>query len=134
MTTNDARRSGAPLWVVATTIWLVSCQSLPTGPSLAEVSIAPPTLRTTTGNPGLCCCRVVSLATNLNDVAVDVTVTFAAFNVLQREPFASTVFFIPELPPRQTRAIDAPGFLTPCDAINHVKYEVSVKGRAFPPG
>jgi hypothetical protein len=76
------------------------------------------------------------VVTNNNTVPVHVTIKFDAFQTqTSPDPFASAIYFIEDLQPRATHAVDASGFLIPCNAINLqlLRKEVSVRGVAFPP-
>ena len=112
---------------------VAGCHSTPAGPSLSAVSLTAPRLSPTTGNSALCCCRVGSVATNGTRETVHLTIKFSAFNALQNDPFASIVYFIPNLLPGASSPVDAPGFVVPCVNIDRVLYELSVKGLGSPP-
>jgi hypothetical protein len=121
----------------------VACEDFQTGPSLSAIAIEQ-ALVSTTDNPSICCCRVTGTVTNNNDVAVHVTITWAAFENAQAvEPFARIVHFINDLQPSQVKSFDtlpefngpgASGFLVPCSAIGDLRREVDVNGLVFPTG
>ncbi len=113
--------------------WLASCRGLPTGPSLSNVVVRNVALKATTGNTALCCCRVTASAENNNRVPVHVTIKFSALDGVKADPIATILYFVPDLEPGSTRAVDAAGFIFPCNAIRDLKTEVDVKGIAFPP-
>jgi hypothetical protein len=115
-----------------------ACEDSPTGPSLTNVTVQNLSLASTTGNPGLCCCRVVGSARNANTVPVHVTIKFEAHDQPNSEPLSTILFFIKDLQPGATAPIDAPGFIFPCatlpSGIGNVRTEIEVRGIAFPPG
>ncbi len=99
-------------------------------------------LTPTTADPNLCCCRVTGTVTNGNEVAVHVTIKWAAFESREAvEPFARILHFIDNLQPSEVRAFATPnnglgasGFLVPCPSIAVLRREVDVNGLAFPAG
>lgn len=106
----------------------------PTGPSLADVQLSGITTAPTTGDRSLCCCRVVGTATNRNGVAVHATLKFSAYQTATAaEPLSTLIYFIKDFQPGATHAIDAPGFIFPCNVINNLKTEVEVRGISSPP-
>lgn len=109
-----------------------ACRGLPAGPSLSNVTVGALSLESTTGNPGLCCCRVVGRVSNSNEVAVHATLKFTALDD-RGESVATILHFVPDLEPGAARDIDAHGFIVPCQAINQLTTEVDVKGITFPP-
>lgn len=109
-----------------------ACRGLPAGPSLSNVTVGSLTLESTTGNPGMCCCRVVGRVTNGNDVAVHATLKFTALDS-RGESVATIMHFVADLEPGADRDIDAHGFIVPCAAIDRLTTEVDVKGIAHPP-
>jgi hypothetical protein len=111
----------------------VACRGLPAGPSLSAVTVSQLTLEPTIGNTAQCCCRVVGTVTNGNDVPVHATFKFSAIGDDAEDPLATILFFASDLEPRGVRAIDAHGFIFPCNAIKQLKTEVDVKGITFPP-
>ncbi len=113
--------------------WLAACERVPIGPSLAGVTLKSIALQPTVGNPQLCCCHVVGTATNTNTVPVHVTIKFAAYDGRETDPLSRIVYFIKDLEPGATHAIDAAGFLFPCSVIKDLKTEVDVKGITYPP-
>ena len=117
---------------VALALAIGACRGLPAGPSLSNVSVGSLTLESTTGNPGLCCCRVVGRVSNQNEVAVHATLKLTALDN-RGESIATILHFVPDLEPGASRDIDAHGFIVPCSAINQLSTEVDVKGIAFPP-
>jgi len=116
----------------AAALALAACRGLPAGPSLANLTVGTLSLASTTGNPGLCCCRVVGQVTNQNDVAVHATLKLTALDS-QGDSIETVLHFVPDLEPGATRDIDAHGFVVPCTAINQLTTEVEVKGITFPP-
>jgi hypothetical protein len=109
------------------------CESPPVGPSLANVTVTGVGLRATVGDAALCCCRAIGTATNRNTVPVHVSVKFAGYDGRSAEPLSTIFYFIKDLQPGASHAIDAPGFVVPCSAITDVKVEVDVKGISYPP-
>ncbi len=109
-----------------------ACRGLPDGPSLADVTVGTLSLASTTGNSGLCCCRVVGQVTNQNDVAIHATLKLTALDS-RGESIETILYFVPDLEPGATRDVDAHGFIVPCDAISQLTTEVDVKGITFPP-
>jgi hypothetical protein len=97
------------------------------------VSVNGISLQSTTGNPGLCCCRVVATIANDNTVPVHATIEFSAFDGIRSDAIATILHFVPDLEPRTSRPIDAAGFIFPCTAIRELKTEVEVKGITHPP-
>jgi len=126
------------LFVGLSALALTACEDSPLGPSLSAVPVSNLGLRSTTGNPGLCCCHVTGIARNNNTVPVHVTIKFAAFPTNDPEPLSTILYFIKDLQPGATHQIDAPGFVFPCSTfpsgIQNVRTEVEVKGITFPPG
>ena len=120
----------AVLIVIA--IVAAACRGLPAGPSLSDVTVGSLSLEPTIGNPGLCCCRVVGTVANNNDVSVHATLKIDALDG-QGESLARILYFVPDLEPRTSRAVDAHGFIFPCAAIQQLKTEVDVKGITYPP-
>jgi hypothetical protein len=122
---------------VAAVLSVSACRQPPTGPSLADVTVENIALRPTTGNAGLCCCRIAANVINQNTVPVHVTLKFWAFgegSSLDEDDAISAIFhFVPDLEPSTSRPIDAAGFIFPCSAIRQVKTEVDVKGITYPP-
>lgn len=125
--------------VGACAVGVGGCEDAPVGPSLSSVTLSNLSLRSTTENPGLCCCHVVGTARNGNSVPVHVTIKFAAFNRPEpgADPLSTILYFIKDLQPGATHAIDAPGFVFPCttlpSGIGNVRTEIEVKGITFPP-
>jgi hypothetical protein len=115
----------------------VGCEDSPVGPSLSNVPVSNLSLRSTTGNPGLCCCHVTGTARNDNSVPVHVTIKFEAHNRPDSDPLSTILYFIKDLQPGASHNIDAPGFIFPCttlpSGIGNVRHSVEVKGIAYPP-
>lgn len=111
---------------------LAACRGLPAGPSLSNVTVGSLTLEPTIGNPGLCCCRVVGTVANNNEVPIHATLKIDALDA-QGESMARILYFVPDLEPRTSRAVDAHGFIFPCASIRQLKTEVDVKGITYPP-
>lgn len=111
-----------------------SCESLQTGPSLSNVVLSAFTKEPTTDqrDSSLCCCRAVGTATNRNIVPIYLSINFSAVD-LRGAIISSALYFSPDIPPGQTAAIDAPGFIFPCNAISHFNAEVKVRGLTEPP-
>lgn len=118
---------------LAVAVLISSCRGVPTGPSLANITVAPLSLQPTIGDPSLCCCRVVGSATNTNRIPVHATFKFTAFDGERQQPISSILFFIPDFRPGTERPIDAHGFIFPCNVIKELKTELEVKGLTFPP-
>jgi hypothetical protein len=112
---------------------LAGCQKLPTGPTLERIQLSGIQLQPTTTDDTLCCCHVKATTLNTNDVAVHLTIVFAAFDDVSTEPLQRIVHFVKDLQPNTPTPIEAPGFLLPCSAIKQLKTEVTVRGVAFPP-
>lgn len=129
--------AGLVFAVVLGTFALSGCEGTPDGPSLADTPLTNVGLRPTLANdPTACCCHVTGVVSNKNSVPVDVTIKFAAFKTsTSPDPFASIVYFVEDLQAGASHAVDAPGFLIPCTAIDLslLRREVSVRGVAFPP-
>ncbi len=112
--------------------WAAACARTPVGPSLAGVTLQNVTLQPTAGDRTLCCCHAVGTARNTNAVPVHVTITFAAYDGRQSEPLSRILYFIKDLEPGGSHAVDAPGFLYPCAVIRDLKWEIDVKGVTYP--
>jgi hypothetical protein len=113
--------------------WLSGCQGLPVGPSLKSVTVSPMPIgkSTTTGDPALCCCHASGTVTNANTVGVKATFQFKAID-LQGKDISTVLYFVDNLGVGQTKPIDAPGFLVPCNAISTIKTDIEVKGLTTP--
>jgi hypothetical protein len=122
--------AGAAMACLAT-LWLAGCHG-PVGPSLDNVTFQNVALQPTAQNSALCCCHVVGSVTNGNSVGVHVTVKFVAYDGQRSDPLSSLIHFLPDLRSGETRTIDAPSFLLPCDLIKDLKKEVEVKGLTSP--
>lgn len=120
------------LVLMALVLSAAACRGLPAGPSLSNVTVGALTLEPTIGNPGLCCCRVVGTVANNNEVSIHATLKIDALDD-RGESMARILFFVPDLEPRTSRAVDAHGFIFPCSAIRQLKTEVDVKGITYPP-
>lgn len=143
-------------WVIAASWLLGSCETVPAGPSLSNVTFAPaiespagwrssqlPTIKDLRGapDPTVCCCHVTGTITNGNSVPIHVLIRFAAIDVLSQQ-IGQIVFFERDLQPGVSQRIDgppdpnhvdgAPGFLLPCRSIDHVNYQLDVSS-AGPP-
>ena len=138
MSRTGLLRCCAWLFACLSALALAACEDSPVGPSLSAVQLSNMSVRSTTGNPGLCCCRVTGIARNDNSVPVHVTIKFAAFPFNDPEPLSTILYFIKDLQPGATHQIDAPGFVFPCSTFpsgfQNVRTEVEVKGITFPPG
>jgi hypothetical protein len=135
---------------------LVSCETVPAGPSLSNVTFTP-SIQTATGwkasqkptvldvnmkalDPTVCCCHVTGTITNGNSVPVHVILTFAAMTAqntgVGAVPGATAppqiVYFEKDLPAGASDTIEAPGFLFPCAAIDHVDYQLNVSSVGLP--
>ena len=133
MTTNAPTHALAAVMCATALLGVAGCRGLPAGPSLSDVTLSNIALQSTTGNPALCCCRIVGAATNNNAVSVHVTLKFSAFDGVIADPISKILFYIPDIPPGASRQIDAPGFVYPCQIIKRLTTEVDMKGIAFPP-
>ena len=120
------------LLLLVATIGMLACQELPLGPSLQEFELTDIKGQPTVGNAGLCCCRVVGTARNRTTVPLHATIQFAGFDGAGRE-ISKILYFIQDLAPGSSSAIDAPGFVVPCNAINRFTWEVKVRGVTYPP-
>lgn len=136
------------LWVIAAS-WLVgSCETVPAGPSLSNVTLAPavdsvagwrasqlPTVfvrgSTTVLDPTVCCCHVRATIRNGNSVPTHVLIRFSAMNA-QNTSIGQIVFFEKDLQAGASHAIEAPGFLLPCASIDHVNYQLDVSSVGLP--
>jgi hypothetical protein len=120
---------------LASVLLVAGCAEVtPTGPSLSDVQLSGITTAPTAGDRSLCCCRVVGTATNRNSVPVHATLKFSAFQTpTAAEPLSTLIYFIKDFQPGATHAIDAPGFIFPCNVVNNLKTEVEVRGISFPP-
>lgn len=107
---------------------------MPTGPSLSNIVVNGFTKQPTidSADPSLCCCRAVGTVTNRNTVAIYVSITLSAFDA-RGNTIEKVLFFVPDVAPGQTASIVAPGFLVPCNAIDHFSPEVQVRGLTEPP-
>jgi len=114
-------------------LWIAACARTPVGPSLAGVTLQNVALQPTLGDRNLCCCHVVGTVRNANSVSVHVTITFAAYDGQKAEPLSRILYFIKDLEPGQAHSVDASGFLYPCAVIKDLKWEIDVKGIAYPP-
>jgi len=76
---------------------------------------------------------VAATVENHNSVGVHATVKFSAMDGQDTDPLATILHFLPDLTPRESRDIDAAGFVFPCTAIQRVRTEVDVKGLTSPP-
>ena len=90
----NRRRFGVSAVVLVLIVLLGGCNGLPTGPSLANISVGPLALEPTAGDPAVCCCRVTGKARNLNAVPVHATFKFSAFDGERQQPISRIVFFI----------------------------------------
>lgn len=111
----------------------MSCNNLPTGPSLSDVALTDVRLQPTTGDASFCCCRATGMATNNNTTPVHVTVKFSAFDGNDPLPLATVIYFIDGLQPQAQHRIESSGFLFSCARIAQLKSEVDVRGLASPP-
>jgi hypothetical protein len=109
------------------------CNSSIVGPSLLDVTVSAPVTVPSGTNRALCCCRVTGTAVNNNAVPVHVTLKYKAFDGLREDPLATVIYFIKDLQPGATHAIDASGVLYPCNEVQSVQMEVNVRGITFPP-
>ena len=110
-----------------------SCNEVPTGPSLANISVGPLSLASTAGDNNVCCCRVVGTVKNLNQVPVSATFTFTAFDADRTRPISKVLFFINDFRAGTERPIDAHGFVYPCAIIKDLATELDVRGLTAPP-
>lgn len=154
-------RVGAAIVVlaaVAVSLPLMSCESVPVGPSLVNVTFSGlngsaiqtnagwrvaqlPTVflsaGTTVRDPTVCCCHIRGTVSNGNSVPVHVILQFAAMTPNQTE-LARIVNFAQDLQPGATYRFPddgagAAGFLLPCAQIDHVNYQLNVTSLAPPP-
>lgn len=130
--TRWARQVG--LWLLLVTAgWCVSgCQPLPIGPTLTDFELSGIAGRSTTGNAALCCCHVVGTATNRTTVPLHATIKFTGSDAQGKE-ISTILYFIQDLAPGSSHAIDAPGFIVPCTAVSRYSWEVKVRGITYPP-
>jgi hypothetical protein len=136
------------LWVIATSWLMASCETVPAGPSLSNVTLSPavdtvagwkasqlPTVftrgSTTVLDPTVCCCHVRGTIRNGNSVPLHVLIRFSARDA-RDESLSEIVFFERDLPAGASNEIKganeqgAPGFLLPCASIDHLKYQLDV--------
>lgn len=121
-----------PVVVCAAALTVAGCQSLPTGPSLTAFEITNIAGQPTIGDRSLCCCHVVGTATNRTTVPLHATITFSGFDTRDKE-ISKIVYFMQDVAPGQTRNINAPGFIVPCNAITRFSWEVKVRAVTYPP-
>src|SRR5260221_5533735 len=128
------RYSIRTLMLLALAASMAACDNLTPGPSLSNVTLSAFGKEPTTDqrDPSLCCCRATGTATNRNAVPVYISITFSDFDA-KGTALQKALFFLPDVAPGQTAAIDAPGFLAPCNAIDHFTAEVKVRGLTDPP-
>jgi hypothetical protein len=133
-TVSSGLRIGArTLCLLALVVGLfAACQELPVGPSLQDFDLTDIKGTPTTGNATLCCCRVTGTARNRTTVPLHATIQFAGLDSAGRE-ISKILYFIQDLAPGATSAIDAPGFVVPCAAISRYTWEVKVRGLTYPP-
>jgi hypothetical protein len=138
MSRTGLSRCCAWLFVGVSALSLAACEDSPVGPSLSAVRLSNMSLRSTTGNPGICCCRVTGIARNENTVPVHATIKFEARPFNDPDPLSTILYFIKDLQPGATHQIDAPGFVFPCNTFpsgfQNVRTEIEVRGITFPPG
>jgi hypothetical protein len=144
------------LWVLLACVTILgSCETVPAGPTLANVSFTPavdtpsgwlvsqlPTVRNRAGtalDPTVCCCHVRGTITNRNSVPVHVRLRFAAMTAENTgvgagpgETGPQILFFQPDLQPGESKQIEAPGFILPCASIHHVNYQMDVSSVGVP--
>jgi hypothetical protein len=120
------------LFVCAAAFGVAACQSLPTGPSLTAFEITNISGQPTIGDRSLCCCHVVGTATNRTTVPLHATITFSGFDTRDKE-VSKILYFIQDIAPGQSRTINAPGFIVPCNAISRFSWEVKVRAITYPP-
>jgi hypothetical protein len=126
----------------------ISCESVPAGPTLSNVSFTPaietsagwrasqlPTVRLGNGalDPTVCCCHIRGTLRNANSVPVHVIITFAAQNPLnQQVQDARVVYFASDLQAGASANIEVPGLLFACVDIDHVTYQLNVSSVGVP--
>ena len=110
------------------------CENLSPGPSLTNISVSAFGKEATTDqkDPSLCCCRATGSVTNKNSVPVYVTMTLTALD-LKGSAIEKVIYFVPDLSPGHTTAIDVPGFFVPCNGIGGFVPEITVHGLTEPP-
>lgn len=154
---RSRRPLGVAIAVCALSVLVVSsgCETVPVGPSLANVTFAGlngaqiqtnagwrqsqlPTvfLSNTVRDPTVCCCHIRGSVTNGNSVPVHVVMQFGAMSANETE-LVRIVNFAPDLQPGATYQLplDGPGaagFLLPCSSIDHVNYQLNVSSLAPP--
>lgn len=113
---------------------LPGCREADPGPDLAvEVPRESLAFQPTTGDPALCCCRIVGRVINPSTVAVHVTLRFRAFEPGQSEPSGTAIDFLATVLPQEERQIEATGLLKPCDTYERfVLEDIDVNGVWFP--
>ena len=154
---RDRSQLCAGIAIGALSLVLASCETVPIGPSLVNVTFSGlngaaiqtnagwrvsqlPTVfasnSTTVRDPSVCCCHIRGTVSNGNSVAVHVIVQFAAMTPGDTE-IARIVNFAQDLQSGATYRIpdDGPGaagFLLPCVSIDHVNYQLNVSSLAPP--
>ena len=156
---NRQSRVGAAVAAIALSavaLLLVSCDSVPVGPSLTNVTFSGlngaqiqtnpgwrasqfPTvvLSNLVRDPSVCCCHIRGTVSNGNTVPIHVIMQFAAMTPNQTE-LARIVNFAQDVPAGGALRLPddgagAAGFLLPCDQIDHVNFQLNVSSLAPPP-
>jgi hypothetical protein len=121
-------------------LFIASCETVPAGPSLSNVTFTPavetvagwkasqlPTVRDLRGvlDPTVCCCHVRGTIRNGNSVPTHVVIRFAAMDAKNTQ-IGQIVYFEKDLQSGTSDTIEAPGFLMPCASIDHVNYQLDV--------
>jgi hypothetical protein len=126
-TSRDSYRSWG-LGLLA--LLLAAACASPTGPPLTVevrtptgdlIPPATPVLQSTTGDPAICCCRVVGTVANLSTVAVHITLQFEAFAGTDPEPTGTAIDFLEAVPAMTDGPYNAVGFVQPCSDIDRVE-------------
>jgi hypothetical protein len=160
MQSHNRNRLGAAVAIVcvsALALVSVTCDSVPVGPSLTNVTFSGlngasiqtnagwrasqfPTvvLNNLTRDPSVCCCHIRGSVTNGNSVPVHVIMQFSAMPPDNSRELARIVNFAQDLQPGASYRLPddgagAAGFLLPCNPIDHVNFQLNVTSLAPPP-
>jgi hypothetical protein len=115
-------------WVLVSSALVLSCSTVPNGPSLTNVTFSPAINETTVWkaqqrptvigldgkpDPTVCCCHITGTITNRNSVPVYALVQFAAV-APNGDQLSRSLFYAPDLRPGQTTTIEAPPASADC--------------------
>ena len=130
--TQWTRGATRRLALLVATVGMLGCQELPLGPSLQEFELTDIKGQPTVGTPG--CAAAAWSGPRAIGRPFPSTPRFSspASTAPVRE-ISKILYFIQDLAPGSSSAIDAPGFVVPCNAINRFTWEVKVRGVTYPP-